>query len=444
MRRPALWLWCSAAFLGLMVAGAIGGWLAIRWWPETVGPRLPPRLALAIAGFGKMELEAARHAFSCESSYRHDHPFTPAQIAERDALLCRWLKGDREEQLAALAFMLPGKYGFIPASSERNALIFALTSLADAELRRAARDFWQDDGQSLHSSLRRIQLDAFAGDTSSLSPDRWQGGPAAAIAWRINIFLDARYDHRNPNRYQKTIRALLDQLLALETGRGRFATDDRDHLLALQAMADLLAVTKDEALKPVVERGAAAIDRARLERLWLEDTTVACTSTLCAMALRGAGIPCEDLYRSLESGFAAWLATRPAGSPPRWYAQGAAIAATEGECWGAALTGQSCFSSQHPGAIRPATPAWLADAAISTPFGRYLMRIGAARILDPGWRTPFAQRTLALLDTQIITPDHLGLEGTWPARGDNSAAWETLFAILELGQMWYEPYRGPP
>lgn len=71
------------------------------------------------------------------------------------------------------------------------------------------------------------------------------------------------------------------------------------------------------------------------------------------------------------------------------------------------------------------------------------MRVGAARILDPRWRTPFAQHMQALSNIQIITPDHLGLEGTWPGHGEGSAPWKTLFALLELGQSWYEPYRSP-
>lgn len=427
-----------------MLISLVGGWLALRRWPDAIGPHLPPGVAFRLASLGKAELTAARVCFDETDPHWIDHPLTAGQLAVRHALLNRALGGSRNDQVLALKLISHRWSDSSSDSLERNALVFALVSSSDDELRSLARERWSEGIDLGLRFTARLGTDIDASDLSPLAPDRWVAGPAATIAWRMDPFLNTGYDHRTPNKYQKRMRALMDRLLALEAGQGRFSPDERDNALALGALVELFAMTGDATLKPVVERCAAVIshDLIRRERAWQENTTQACLDSRCFRSLVDAGVLSDDIRKPLRASFVTWLATRTTTAPPQWYARGVAIAATESERWGAVLAGRCWLNVQDK--IQPASPVWLTDPTASSPFGRFLIRIGALIVTDPDWKAAFNQRTQTLANTQILTRDHLEPEGGWPARGEVSAMWESAFSYVECSMRWPHFYVGPP
>lgn len=273
MRRTTVWLWITG---GVLLASGItifGGWWALRQWPEVIGPRLPPSLAYAIAGWGPLEASAARACFGDYDGYWRDQPMTPVQADARNAVLCAELRGTRDRQMAVLTFIseanFPGAItGFVPASLERDALVFALTSSPDRELRGLAQACWRSTGPSWSQVIRRLSALGHE-DRSRLSPDGWIAEPAGAIAWQMTILQSEGYDHKTPNKYRGHLQNFLMRLSAGARSNGRLADDPRDDALALLAVAEAFAMTLDPELKPVVEHGLSALvaDPKRLERL---------------------------------------------------------------------------------------------------------------------------------------------------------------------------------
>ena len=444
MKRPALWLWCSAGLVGVALVVVFGGWWAVRRWPYEIGPHLPPSLAIRLAGMGEKEFKAAQ----CRFLYDPSHPMSAAQIAACNAALCQGLRNSRDEQLIVLRLL----YNYfedvpIPATPERDALVFVCTTSPDPKVRNLARVRWTEGAfrPALFLKLRAAEISD--NDHSPLSPDHWIAGRVAQIAWRMKVFTNHGHDHVTPSRYSKHLRMQLDLLLACEDGHGRFAADERDQAIAVTVLANLVGDTDDSVLKPVVRRAAAAIgdNRERLAQLWQNDTTTACLTAMCGMALSNAGIRDGALLEPLRSGFDAWWASRIKSAPPPWYAQGVVVEATVTERWGAAIAGNFWCASDGPGVASIAPPTLLDDLAPCSPFGRYLVMLGALARTDPRWEAPFEKRQHHLFDTMIITPDHRGLEGTWPTGGALSAEWETVFNALELTSYWpHELILSPP
>jgi hypothetical protein len=446
MRRTTVWLWITGAVLlasGILV---FGGWWALRQWPAVIGPRLSPSLAYAIAGWGPLEASAARSCFGDHDGYWVDHPMTPAQADARNAVLCAELRGPRKRQLAVLAFISDANSagaitGFVPTSPERDALVFALTSSPDRDLRESALACWRRTGPSRIHLLRRLSR-SVSGDLSRLSPDGWVAGPAGANAWQMTILHSNGYDHKTPHRYRDHLQKLLARLIAGARDSGQLADDPRDDALALLTVADAFAMTNDPELKPVVERGLKALmaDPMRLERLWLEDTTAAVLTAWAGYAIHAAGTDAGPLKQALSSGLDAWLTTRDESGTPPWFSRGQAVPATTQERWGALMIGLH-FMGRQPG-LPTTPPDGILDQRDSTPFGRYLIRLGSGlHSGGPAWAEAFDQRSKTLLTTQLITPDHQPPEGFWPATATVSSTWETTFALLELS---VERHRSPP
>lgn len=442
MKRPTLWLWCSAGLVGVALVVVFGGWWAIRRWPMDIGPHLPLSLAIRLAVMGEQEFKAAHWSFF----HRRRPPVSASQISACNAALCQGLRNSRDEQLVVLRLLYTHFEDTpLPATPERDALVFACTTSDDPEVRTLARLRWTEGTYRPHHYLKRHASEFGDNDRSPLSPDRWVTGRAAWIAWRMMVFSSLGYHHLKSSPYTKHLRAQLDLLLACEDGHGRFSADERDQAIVVQALADLLAITNDQGLRPLVERAAAVTggDRARIEQLWLEDTTTACLTALCSMALTQVDIPADHLREPLHAGFDAWWASRTNTGPPPWFSRGLVVEATVTERWGAAIAGHWWCTGNGTDVASVAPATLLDDLTPCTPFGRWLTMLGAVATANPRWREPHQARQQSLDDTMVITPDHLGLEGSWPAHGNVSADWETVFSALELTLRW-PGYPSPP
>ena len=445
MRRTTIWLWITGGVLMTAVIAVFGGWWALRQWPDVIGPRLPPSLAYAIAGWGPEEARAAGACFGASTEYWWPHPMTTAQADARNAILCAELRGSRAQQLMVLDFIgsdnFPGgSTGFVDASPERDALVFALTASPDRDLCEKARECWQRNGPGVLTTLRWLSPPD-ADDRSLLSPDGWTASPIGAWAWEMIMLNSVGYDHKTPNKFHISQKERLNRLMT-EAEDGIIAQDPRTHAIGLLAIADALAMTGDPLLKPVVERGLATLlsNPARLERLWLEDTTAAVLTAWAYNTIASCGIATGPLQQALSTGLDTWLATRDESGIPLWFAHGQPVAATVQERWGALII---CLIKLHREPTLPSMPlAGIADPRSSTPFGRYLFRLASSLSAGkPSWEHVFDQRTKTLEAQRLIAPDHKPPEGSWPATTAVSSRWETTFALLEL---CIERYRPPP
>lgn len=443
MRRSTFWLWLSGGVLGGATIAIFGGWWAMRQWPEEVGPRLPPSLAYGFSDWGPQEASAAHSCFGDFSEYWWNHEMTPAMAAARNAVLCAELRGTRAQQLAVLDFIINGSnIGFVTASPERDALVYALTSSNDPELRDKARDCWRRDSPRTLIILRWT-LSPDADDRSRLSPDGWVIDQTGADAVQLLTLHNWRYDHKSANRYQEHLKGLLGRLIAIDQ-QALMAKDPRTHALVLLAITEAFSLTHDPDLKPIVDHGLATMrnDPDRLERLWMEDTTTAVlTATIPYLALVG-GIDTGDVRQRLRAGLDAWMTTADTSGLPRWCRRGEPVPATDLERW-AAWAVSLHYLQRNPDT--PTTPpVGLTDPQGSTPFGRYLIRQATSIHSLSGlsaWLQVFDQRSDVLVERRAITPDHQLPEGTWPATATVSNRWETAFTLLELS---IERYRPPP
>ena len=144
----------------------------------------------------------------------------------------------------------------------------------------------------------------------------------------------------------------------------------------------------------------------------------------------------------LHADMDAWLVEHTGALPPPWYARGEVVAATETERWAAAML--AGFWNGHHGAAPLVPPALASFPADCTPFGRVLIRLAAIIYEEPHWKAAFEQRSRLLDDSVIITPDHRGMEGLWPAHGAVSAEWDTVFNDYESRLHWPWSPAPPP
>ncbi|GDY12702.1 hypothetical protein LBMAG53_15800 [Planctomycetota bacterium] len=76
-------------------------------------------------------------------------------------------------------------------------------------------------------------------------------------------FLGAGYDHIVPSKHKQVVRKAVDMLVAAQGASGEFMQEGRPHnyaqAMAVMALAEAYAMTGDQALRPVVEKGVQVI-----------------------------------------------------------------------------------------------------------------------------------------------------------------------------------------
>lgn len=443
-------MWAAVSLI-IAIALALGfGWWALTYHASTVGDYLPARAAWLVVKLGA----DGRHAATSSLIGAADYDLRIQDPAWRD-LITRKLDGSPEDQVLMLnllrnAFSYGGDELRRGIESPERERVFQLTSSPDRSVRLAARRCWRGNehriGEQAYWTTAGLAFSANPVPDSPISPDGWRPGRLG-----LAFFSNEMFDMVGSGKFRDSLRSRLYEFVETLDAK---SLDRRGQLLLFEHLMlgsdsgnrELRNQELREILMPLLFS-----DPQWLDDIWDRDTTTALLLSRINFGYHSHHRrEIRPYWERFVAGTIRWCLAQNPHRLPEWKANGQVVPAGDLERFGTWLIATYQVFGLHTWSavdgLSPQTRAMAAPVTLPvlvevvpdpercSPFGLSLtMQRLWFECMDPHgpprpeW-TQWDIRTREWVELrQIMTFDHRAPDGTWPARGEVDAVWETVF-----------------
>lgn len=451
----AIILWTMVSLVVGVVLAVAGGWWALTYRTSHFSDFLSADTAWAVAKVNRHGRDAASMALN---SAQDDH--SRVRDPAWRALIQRKLRGSVDDQMLILNLLRnafsygAGWYeqGIDPPEREFIGQLASSTDVAiDPAVRLAARRCWRGNdhymGEQAYQLITSVVLMDDPVPNSPISPDGWRPGHLGVVLFRGDLMQWVDSDGALDLQVRSKSNAIMDNLI-------NAARDRRDQILLFSNLLNPGGY-EDEAVQE--QRIATLAQRLFADAQWLDDIWERDTTTALLLArihwhFNAFNWPqFQAHFDRYYAGTIRWCLAQDPHRLPEWRANGQVVPAGDLERFGAWLVATRQVFEMHtwsPEFVRVPEPIRRLAAPITLPLQVEVMPdpqrcspFGLSLTMQQLWREysdPHGQprsdwrqwdlRTREWVELrQTMTPDHRGLHGTWPTRGEVDSMWETLF-----------------